>query len=222
MDLRALWPTTLLEARHPDPGPLNRELAALFDARVGTRRPPTQATPDDLLARHPDHPGLQALFGFLTDLVFEAASAANEAVWAELAPDGARIVVVGAWFQLQNAGGRHGVHTHGNCSWSGLYVVDVDDDAVRAAHPRLGPANGVTRFHGPHLARLGGAHVDLGNAYLQRSHHDVAPAPGKAVVFPSWLLHEALPYEGTRDRLIVSFNAQLHGRGGAAGLPYGF
>jgi hypothetical protein len=29
------------------------------------------------------------------------------------------------------------------------------------------------------------------------------------VIFPSWLLHEVLPYQGTRERVVVAFNAWL-------------
>ena len=221
----ALWPTTLVARRHPSADALNPALLALFTehaAAAGGRTGPTFASGDDLLQRYGEHEAVQSLFGFLSDTVFHAAHEANEAIWAELGSPRVRIVVVGAWFQLQNDGGHHGVHNHGNASWSGVYVVDVDPPDVREAHPTWGAHNGVTRFHGPHLARLGGAHMDLGSAYLQHSFHDVAPEPGRAVIFPSWLLHEALPYAGTRDRLIVSFNAQLHAQGGQPGLPYGF
>jgi len=86
------------------------------------------------------------------------------------------------------------VHTHGNASWSAVYLVQVDDEAERVAHPVYGVANGVTRFYGPPFQALGGAHVDLGNAYLQPPHLDVAPVPGKLVLFPAWLSHQALPY----------------------------
>jgi len=35
------------------------------------------------------------------------------------------------------------------------------------------------------------------------------------LLFPSWLAHQALPYDGTLDRLIVSFNASVHAAGGS-------
>ena len=53
------------------------------------------------------------------------------------------------------------MHTHGNCSWSGVYIVQADADPVRSAHPVYGALNGVTRFYGPHFGHLGGAHVDV-------------------------------------------------------------
>jgi hypothetical protein len=42
------------------------------------------------------------------------------------------------------------------------------------------------------------AYVDLANAYLQESHFDVAPQEGKLVIFPAFLKHQAMPYEGAR------------------------
>jgi hypothetical protein len=74
----------------------------------------------------------------------------------------------------------------------------------------LGERNGVTRFYGPYFPHLGGAHADLGNAYLQSAHLDIAPRPGQLIVFPSWLAHQAMAYRGERDRIIVSFNASVH------------
>jgi len=30
------------------------------------------------------------------------------------------------------------------------------------------------------------------------------------VLFPSWLAHQALPYDGEKERVIISFNASIH------------
>ena len=139
---------------------------------------------------------------------------ANQGAWPEATP-GLQIALRGIWFQIANRGSHHDVHTHGNCSWSGVYCLQVDDEAARTTHPLLGAANGVTRFYGPHFNHLGGAHMDFGNAYLQSAHLDIAPVPGQLVVFPSWLPHQAMPYDGTADRVIVSFNASVHAASGS-------
>jgi hypothetical protein len=55
----------------------------------------------------------------------------------------------------------------------------------------------------------------MGSAYLQQPHIDLAPRPGQLLVFPSWLAHQALPYEGSRERVIVSFNASVHAAQGS-------
>jgi hypothetical protein len=41
------------------------------------------------------------------------------------------------------------------------------------------------------------------------------------VLFPAWLAHQALPYDGRAERVIVSFNARVHHGGGADRL-HGF
>jgi hypothetical protein len=117
--------------------------------------------------------------------------------------------------QISSQGSHHDVHTHGNCSWSGVYCLQVDPPEQRCTHPVLGASNGVTRFYGPHFNRLGGAAMDFGNAYLQNAHLDIDPVPGQLVVFPSWLPHQAMPYQGSSDRVIVSFNVSVHAAGGS-------
>jgi uncharacterized protein (TIGR02466 family) len=154
------------------------------------------------------------LLRFIVDGLRETVVLANQGAWPEATP-GLQIALRGIWFQVANRGSHHDVHTHGNCSWSGVYCVQVDADAQRAAPNSGCAANGVTRFYGPHFNHLGGAHMDFGNAYLQSAHLDVAPVPGQLVVFPSWLPHQAMPYDGQAERLIVSFNASVHAASGS-------
>jgi uncharacterized protein (TIGR02466 family) len=171
------------------------------------------ASRDDLLQRVRLSEWEQ-LIAFLVDGLRQTVVLANQAAWPEAKP-GLQIALRGIWFQIANQGSHHDVHTHGNCSWSGVYCVQVDGEAKRTAHPALGAANGATRFYGPHFNQLGGAYMDFGNAYLQSAHLDVAPLPGQLVVFPSWLAHQAMPYQGETDRIIVSFNASVHAASGS-------
>jgi hypothetical protein len=128
--------------------------------------------------------------------------------------DDLMLEIAGAWFQIQNHGAFHDIHNHGNCSWSGVYYVQIDQPEQRRQHKALGALNGITRFYGPYQNWLGGAYMDMGNAYLQQPHFDVSPEPGMLVLFPAYLNHKAMPYEGEADRIIVSFNAQIHGAQG--------
>jgi hypothetical protein len=96
-----------------------------------------------------------------------------------------------------------------------VYCVQVDASEKRISNSVLGQANGVTRFYGPHFNHLGGAHIDFGNAYLQSAHWDVSPRPGQLIVFPAWLAHQAMPYHGESERIIVSFNTSVHASSGA-------
>jgi hypothetical protein len=62
----------------------------------------------------------------------------------------------------------------------------------------------------------------LSNAYLQDSYFDVVPQEGKLVIFPAFLKHQAMPYEGRKDRVVLSFNIQVHGERGDRALDFSF
>ena len=176
--------------------------------RPSGEKPGFYASQDDLLNRvklSEWNDFLQFVVASLRD----TACVANQGVWPAEQVD-LQIGIQGIWFQISNSGVSHDIHTHGNCSWSGVYVVSVDDDDTRCKHPVYGRLNGATRFYSPLFERLGGAYMDFGNAYLQSSVVDFEPVPGRLIEFPSWLPHQAMAYEGSSDRVIVSFNASIH------------
>jgi Putative 2OG-Fe(II) oxygenase len=218
--LQWLWPTPVGLHRYDQAAELNPLLVRIFGALRATQLHARGqeagaffASDDDLLQRV-KLPEWQAFVRFIVGSLRDTVSAANRNAWPAGGLD-LQVAIEGLWFQTSRGGAFHDVHTHGNCSWSGVYVVQVDDDERRCRHPVYGAANGVTRLYGPPFATLGGAHVDLGNAYLQPPHVDVPPLPGQLLLFPSWLAHQALPYDGERERVIVSFNASVHAAGGS-------
>jgi hypothetical protein len=170
------------------------------------------ASADDLLKRV-DLPEFSELLQFIAASLQATAQQANAGVWPE-GRHGLQLELTGVWFQIQNGASFHDVHTHGNCSWSGVYYVQVDPPEQRMAQPQFGALNGATRFYSPLFPLLGGAHMDMGNAWLQNATLDVAPNEGELIVFPAFLPHKAMPYVGERDRIVVSFNAQIHAPGG--------
>ncbi len=218
---RQLWPTTMGVYQWADAPEVNPLLVRVLGALRATGQAasgqtgPFFASGDDLLQRI-KIPEWQRLVQFLVNGIRDTVAVANAGAWdaSHGEQPGMQIAIEGVWCQFSNHAAHHDVHTHGNCSWSGVYYVDLDDEAERIAHPGLGELNGITRFYGPYFNRLGGAHADFGNAYLQVPHTDIAPESGKLVVFPSWLPHQAMPYVGQRDRLIVSFNASVHSERG--------
>lgn len=221
--VQLLWPTPILIKRFPQHAAVNRALLELFYAEVQAKGQSgnVYSSDDDLLQRY-QSPAMQQLFGFISGSVFEVAQAMNGPIWQGMGVKNLQMNVVGAWFQIQNRFGFHDIHNHGNCSWSGVYYVQIDPAEQRHAHPVLGGRNGITRFYAQHLSLLGGAHMDLGNTYMQQSEFDVTPEEGTLVVFPSWLLHKAFPYDGHKDRVIISFNAQVNGEQGNKAFDYGF
>ena len=207
-----LWPTPIGIYRYPEAAAVNPKLLATFNAIRGPITGPFFASPDDLLHRI-KLDEWSDFVSFIVDGIGETARRANREAWAGQSLD-LTVGLEGVWFQISQGGAFHDVHTHGNCSWSGVYIVQIDDSEDRVEHPVYGAANGVTRLYGPPFSTLGGAFVDVGNAYLQPPSHDIEPVAGQLLVFPSWLAHQALPYVGAKDRVIVSFNASIHSAGG--------
>jgi uncharacterized protein (TIGR02466 family) len=212
--LHTLWHTPIGLHNFSQASAVNDVLVRVFKTMRATDSAavvPTQAfyaSQDDLLQRIKLGEWDQ-LVRFIVGSVSQTVMLANQGAWPQGKP-GFNIAVRGIWFQISNQGCHHDVHTHGNCSWSGVYCLQVDSSDLRSAHPVYGSNNGVTRFYGPYFHSLAGAASDFGNAYLQHSHIDIEPIPGQLVVFPSWLPHQAMPYSGQEDRIIVSFNMSVH------------
>jgi Putative 2OG-Fe(II) oxygenase len=210
------WPVPMGVHRFDRAAEVNPVLARVFQAlRATDTQAPSggfYASADDLLQRVA-LPEFGALLQFIAAAIQTTAQQANAGVWPE-GRHGLQLELTGVWFQIQNGASFHDVHTHGNCSWSGVYYVQVDPTEQRTAHPGWGALNGATRFYSPMFPLLGGAHIDMGNAWLQHATLDVAPEEGELVLFPAFLPHKAMPYVGERDRIIVSFNAQIRAPGG--------
>lgn len=225
-NIHMLWPTPILRKKFEQHETVNSELVKLFyeqrraDDNADVEAP-IYSSSDDLLMRY-DNPSLNQLFAFISQSVFEISSSMNSEIWKHSQSKKMNMEVVGAWFQIQNGHGYHEVHTHGNCAWSGVYYVQVDDDQKRESNKAFGAMNGNTRFYSHHMDVIGGGYMDSGNLYLQSTGFDSKPEEGVLCVFPSHLKHMAMPYEGEKDRIIVSFNAQVHGDQGDAVYDYNF
>jgi putative 2-oxoglutarate-Fe(II)-dependent oxygenase superfamily protein len=214
-----LWPTPIGLHRYPGAATLNPLLVDAFalgraaqERKRGVERGPFFASDDDLLHRV-KIPEWQDFVRWIVSSLGETVKQANAVAWGGQEME-LKVGIEGMWFQCSRAGAFHDVHTHGNCSWSSAYIVQIDETERRVQHPVYGAANGVTRLYGPPAAALGGAFVDAGNAYLLPPHQDIEPLPGQLVLFPSWLAHQALPYDGEKERIIISFNASIHAAGG--------
>jgi hypothetical protein len=213
--LLGYWPVPMALHRFEQAADVNSVLARVFSAMRAADTAGASAfyaSPDDLLARV-DLPEFRALIAFIAASLQTTAQQANAGVWPA-GRHGLQLELIGVWFQIQNGESFHDIHTHGNCSWSGVYYVQIDPPERREAHPQHGVLNGATRFYSPMFPLLGGAYMDRGNAWLQKATLDVMPREGELVVFPSFLPHKALPYVGVRDRIIVSFNAQIRAPSG--------
>jgi uncharacterized protein (TIGR02466 family) len=114
------------------------------------------------------------------------------------------------WFHITRYGGYFPTHNHPMASWSGVYCVSPG-----AEHPDY-PDSGVLRFHNP--MALANMFIDPANVRVRAPYHtgnhDVRFRAGQLLLFPSWLIHEVLPFYGHDERITVAFNAWFKRREG--------
>ncbi len=149
---------------------------------------------------------LQALRGFFDETVRLAVSHVNG---GRIDPARLQVEFRDSWCHITNGGGFHDAHTHGGCSWCGIFYVRAGDSGRREG---TGAPNGINRFYSP--LGVGGAYRDIGNEYLNATYIDPPPRDGNLILFPSYLWHSALPYRGDVDRIIISFNSRIQYNGG--------
>lgn len=216
MESIELWPSLIGVHQFDNAASINPLFQRIFVAMRATDpdysgNDSFYASRDDLLHRV-KLPEWKDFLEFSAAAVRDTAKKANQGIWPNESVD-LQIEINGIWFQISNEGASHDIHTHGNCSWSAVYIVDVDSNEQNHNGRTRTSTNGITRFYSPLFERLGGAYMDYGNAYLQNATVDFDPTPGRLLVFPSWLPHQAMPYNGERERIIISFNASVHRRG---------
>jgi len=113
-------------------------------------------------------------------------------------------VATESWFHIACRGGLFGAHNHPMHSWSGVYCVQHDGDDPNTRSGQLtfiSPFITSTTFIDTAVAKLR-APYRMGTMGLRLK-------PGQLVLFPSWLLHEVMPYEGDTRRITVAFNARF-------------
>jgi uncharacterized protein (TIGR02466 family) len=153
------------------------------------------------------HPGLAKLLGFIGQSLIGAVCHVEG---GRVQARDLEVAVVESWFHISNRGGFHDAHLHPNCSWCGIYYLQVGDSGTAQGD---GAPNGGTRFYTP--LTLG--YRDAGNAYLFEE-LDAPLQDGMLVLFPSYLRHSGLPYEGDRDRVVIAFNARVFRKGEPSSL----
>jgi uncharacterized protein (TIGR02466 family) len=106
------------------------------------------------------------------------------------------------WFHVTRRGGFFGLHNHPNATWSGVYCVDPGN------HDTDKQDSGRLTFVNPAIASA--MHLDAGNDRMKLPYgYQVASLSleaGQLVMFPSWVLHDVKPFEGTGERITVAFN----------------
>jgi len=114
------------------------------------------------------------------------------------APPQVAVDLFESWVHITRDRGYHDVHYHPNCSWCGIYYVEMGDCS-------LNPPNGVNRFFPPFHT----GYEDFGAAACGHNAFSTPPEEGKLVLFPAYVEHSATPYHGRRDRIVISFNSRV-------------
>lgn len=158
------------------------------------------------LFSHPNN-SLQKLVTFIRTTLATAISVANG---EGVAPTNIAIEFKDSWYHITNNSGFHDAHFHHGCSWCGIYYMNLGSSGSRQGESA---PNGGSRFYTP--LGLGGGYRDYGNKY-QSASIDVPIENGMLLLFPSYLMHSGLPYQGAEDRVVLAFNAQAHLKNGTS------
>lgn len=109
------------------------------------------------------------------------------------------------WANVLRAGNSNRHHSHPGSYWSAVYYVDdgyegSPDRSLGGELVLFDPRMPMVRMTAPDLRfkRPDGS-TDHDEVFLR-------PAPGMVVMFPSWLSHAVLPYEGSGTRISVAVN----------------
>lgn len=211
-EILSWFATPIVSVPIPDAETLNRALVPLFldkeragdqhrhEMHIPTQRGPVFESRFDLF-EWPDAP-IQRLADEVHSVLFHLVGRLNGYSEADMA----RLVFYyDSWFHITRAGGYQSIHYHPRASWSGIYAVQPGD----AVEER--PESGQVKFYDPRGAVF--MHMDPGNERLD-PRYTATPVylqhrPGQLVIFPSWLMHEVLPYLGRSERIVVAFNAWI-------------
>lgn len=216
-EIKSWFATPIVSTSIPGADELNRQLVPLFlekeragDAYRHEMHIPTQIgsvfeSRFDLF-EWPEAP-VQRLAEEVHNVLFHLVGRLNGYSEEEMAP---LTFFYDSWFHVTRTGGYQSNHYHARASWSGIYAVQVGDPVEGR------PESGQVKFYDPRGAVF--MHVDPGNERLD-PRYTATPVylqhqPGQLVIFPSWLMHEVLPYLGRTERIIVAFNAWIRREAG--------
>jgi uncharacterized protein (TIGR02466 family) len=203
-----IFPTTVLKRRLDGMEEANRQLAAMLLQMEKTE--PNEAagystaggfqTSKELLSpKHPqaDNPGLVALKEHIAKGLKDYSSVLVRQECAKLP---ARLGFnMWGWGVVLRQGNWQLLHVHAAAHVSGVYYVAAPPQLLKPDN-RMG---GQIAFSDPR------PRATMSQLPSQYSAYHEAPVPGDMVLFPSWLEHSVMPFEGPGERICIAFDAKL-------------
>jgi len=216
--ISSMWPTYFGEFYNPDHKETKEGLLDFFTQykkdNKNSRLGGTVLSPDDKLGKEnfemdddlymskynlhlEKNEHYQKLLRFICQAIMTITLHANktEIRNLEFKQKNLKTVIKDSWFIDYKKGGFVLPHTHPQCSWNCVYYVQIGDD--------VSSINGSTFFQ---KARPGNHTSDFGSKYNNETMLKINSIEGKLVVWPQYVMHGSTPYQGNKNRIIVSAN----------------
>jgi hypothetical protein len=103
-----------------------------------------------------------------------------------------KFIITESWAHVTRYGGYHSPHYHSNSTWSGIFYINAGDNT-----------SGHNNWFLPYYIER-----KIGLEFAD-DRFSSPVVPGRLILFPSMLLHDAATYFGTDPRIVISFNSIL-------------
>jgi len=196
--VRRLFATPLIELDLPNSAELNRALIETIAARRATQ---ASIGRSNVGGWHSDT-GLAQWGGEPAREVALTALRACGAYTHDMGMQGGEPryqMGVEMWANVLPPGAVNQQHAHAGALWSAVYYVDDGGDRENGPLLLVDPRFPMNRMYVPDL-------VFAENGEMEESTIQIAPVPGRMVIFPSWLMHGVKPHGGARDRVSIAIN----------------
>jgi uncharacterized protein (TIGR02466 family) len=208
LNVYSLFAVPFAQAMLPNHESINTALRALILAREKLPQQfsnpnPAMAIPEGLFESTFDffassEPEIQTLKVFCFRRLQEVLAALNQQSDADIA---ALSLHSHTWFHVTRDGAYFSAHNHPMASWSGVYCVDpgdITEDKQSGAISFQNPIAGSAMFLDDANSRT--------KLPFSGKNFSMQLRAGEVVLFPSYLIHQVLPYRGLRERITIAFN----------------
>ena len=207
-----LFETMVVVDELPEPDELNRELKAVIDER---RRTTSGAKVSNIGGWQSDTQMLDWGGGAARQLLARITADADRfTVDVKAAGKPRHEWVAEMWANVSPPHSSNQLHTHPGAYWSAVYYVDdgyqgSDDRSLGGELVLIDPRMPMIMMTMPNLRFLGPAGTPNEPQLAMR------PKSGRLVMFPAWLSHGVMPYEGSAERISIAVNLRAVPLGGA-------